>query len=198
MMNMQTGESNMQEIGKDVSHQVLPFNDTMIIFVLGGPGSGKGTQCAVLAKTFQLAHISVGDLLREEVAQGSKLGAEITAAMREGKMVSMAITKQLLVNAISKVKDHSIGILLDGFPRELAQAREFELSIGHCSFLLNFDCSKDLLVKRLLKRGETSGREDDNAETIAKRLDTFEQLTRPVIEHYARLDRVCTVSTFIL
>ncbi|KAI8052468.1 adenylate kinase-domain-containing protein, partial [Syncephalis plumigaleata] len=162
--------------------------------ITGGPGSGKGTQCEKLAKTFQLAHISVGDLLRNEVAQGSALGAEITAAMREGNMVSMSITKQLLMNAIAKERDASIGILLDGFPRELSQAKVFEESIGFCSFLLNFDCPQELLTARLLKRGETSGREDDNAETIAKRLDTFNRLTQPVIDHYARLDRVHTVS----
>ncbi|RKP27191.1 adenylate kinase-domain-containing protein, partial [Syncephalis pseudoplumigaleata] len=164
------------------------------ILLAGGPGSGKGTQCAKLAKTFQMAHISVGDLLRNEVARGSDLGAEITEAMREGSMVSMLITKQLLMNAIAEVKDTSIGILLDGFPRELEQAREFEASIGYCSFLLNFDCPQELLTARLLKRGETSGRADDNAETIAKRLDTFNKLTQPVIDHYAQLNRVCTVS----
>jgi adenylate kinase len=98
------------------------------------------------------------------------------------------------MNAIAKARNTSIGILLDGFPRELSQARKFEESIGYCSFLLNFDCPQELLTARLLKRGETSGREDDNAETIAKRLDTFNQLTQPVIDHYARLNRVCTVS----
>ncbi|RKP08502.1 adenylate kinase-domain-containing protein [Thamnocephalis sphaerospora] len=95
----------------------LPFKDSFIVFVLGGPGSGKGTQSAILSEELQLTHISMGDLLRQEVAEGSELGEEITAAMREGLMVTMDITRRLLLKAMTNAPVTSKGFLLDGFPR---------------------------------------------------------------------------------
>jgi adenylate kinase len=180
--------------GTDVDPFSRPFANEFIVFVLGGPGSGKGTQCARLAKALNLTHISMGDLLRQEVAEGSPLGEEITAAMREGIMVSMDITRRLLIKNMAKAQGTSNGFLLDGFPRQLDQAEAFETTIGTCTFVLTFDCPSSVLVQRLLKRGETSGRADDNAVTIQKRLKTFETLTKPVIEHYESLGKVCRVN----
>ncbi|RKO91109.1 adenylate kinase-domain-containing protein [Blyttiomyces helicus] len=170
----------------------LPKSYKNIVFVLGGPGSahigrssspGKGTQCVRLAKEFNYTHLSAGDLLREEVATGSDLGKQLDAMMKEGKIVPMEITLRLL----KKVMDGSNaanGFLIDGFPRQLDQAVAFEQQIAKCKFVLFFECTEALMEKRLIKRGETSGRADDNIETIKKRFRTFVDTSMPVIESY--------------
>ncbi|KAK9728793.1 hypothetical protein K7432_000819 [Basidiobolus ranarum] len=170
--------------------KVLPFDGKKIVFVLGGPGSGKGTQCDRIVEKFNFYHISVGDLLRNAVEEGSEIGEEIVAIMKEGKMVPMYVTKKLLLAAMEKADDNVPGFLIDGFPRQMDQAEEFERDIGHCTFVLFFDCPHDVLTKRLLKRGETSGRADDNEETIKKRINTFVEASMPVVEHYAKDNRV--------
>ncbi|ORY00823.1 ADK-domain-containing protein [Basidiobolus meristosporus CBS 931.73] len=176
------------------TNKKLPFDGKKIVFVLGGPGSGKGTQCDRIVEKYKYHHISVGDLLRHAVEEGSELSEEITAIMKEGKMVPMYVTKKLLLNAMEKAGDDVPGFLIDGFPRQMDQAEEFERDIGHCTFVLFFDCPHDVLVGRLLKRGETSGRADDNEETIKKRIATFVEASLPVVEHYAKDNRVRKVN----
>ncbi|KAJ3185685.1 hypothetical protein HDU85_001039 [Gaertneriomyces sp. JEL0708] len=179
--------SSTQENAEQVDAR--PFDGEKIVFVLGGPGSGKGTQCLKLVEELGWAHLSTGDLLREEVKKGTPLGQQLEADMREGKMVPMSITIELLKNAMGE-RHGAPGYLIDGFPRTMEQAEVFERSLAACTFVLFFDAPKDVLTSRLLKRGETSGRADDNAESIGKRLSTFDEQSMPVIEFFERDGRV--------
>ncbi|KAI8922607.1 adenylate kinase-domain-containing protein [Entophlyctis helioformis] len=172
----------------------LPFDGQTIIFVLGGPGSGKGTQCDRLVEHLKFAHLSTGDLLRDEVKKGTPLGAKLEADMKEGKMVPVEITMDLLLSAMEAQRGCP-GYLVDGFPRTIEQAHLFESKIGRCTFVLYFEASNEVLTGRLLKRGETSGRADDNIESIKKRLVTFEEASMPVINYYDRTGRVRKVNS---
>ncbi|KAL7747625.1 hypothetical protein RI367_007066 [Sorochytrium milnesiophthora] len=165
-----------------------------LIFVLGGPGSGKGTQCARLKEQYNLTHLSAGDLLRAEVATGSELGKQINALIADGKIVPLDVTMTLLHNAMSAA-DQSNGFLVDGFPREMSQCVEFERRMCTPNAVLFFDCPLTLLEQRLLKRGETSGRSDDNLESIKKRFRTFEETSMPVVRYYEAIGKVVRVSS---
>ncbi|KAJ3202892.1 hypothetical protein HDU82_006998 [Entophlyctis luteolus] len=172
----------------------LPFEGSNIVFVLGGPGSGKGTQCMRLVESLKYAHLSTGDLLREEIKRGTSLGAELEEIMREGKMVPLEITLRLLTTAMDGLKSKVPGFLIDGFPRTMEQALEFEKTVGHCKFVLYFDAPEEVLTERLVKRGETSGRADDNLNSIRKRLNTFISTSMPVIKYFGQDKRVRRVS----
>ncbi|ORY44411.1 ADK-domain-containing protein [Rhizoclosmatium globosum] len=155
-----------------------------IIFVLGGPGSGKGTQCVRLAKEFRLTHLSTGDLLRAELEKGSDIGKKCGDLMKEGKIVPMSIILGLLKAAISNSPENTPGFLIDGFPRAMDQAIEFEKTIFPAKKVLFFNCPLDTLEARLLERGKTSGRADDNIDTIRKRFKTFQEESLPVVGHF--------------
>ncbi|KAJ3269992.1 hypothetical protein HDV01_000755 [Terramyces sp. JEL0728] len=152
-----------------------------VVFVLGGPGSGKGTQCSKLVKDYDFIHLSAGDLLREERnRKDSPVGQLINTYIAEGKIVPRGITIGLLKEAMKKSgKDK---FLIDGFPRALDQAEEFE------------EQAKQEMLKRLLKRGETSGRIDDNIASIKKRFSTFHDSSYPVVEYYEKQGKVERVS----
>eukprot|EP00798_Chlamydomonas_sp_ICE-L_P013611 gene13611-19486_t len=181
--------------------------DSTIIFVLGGPGCGKGTQCDKIKATYEgVVHLSAGDLLRAEVASGSEVGAKCEALMKEcklvgakcealmkeGKLVPMTVTISLLKNAM--ISSGGSFFLIDGFPRKLDQGQAFEESIIKCKHVLFFDCPEDEMRKRLLKRGETSGRSDDNEATIIKRFQTFVNESMPVKDYYLEQGKCSSIS----
>jgi len=171
-------------------------NSALVIFVLGGPGAGKGTQCANLVKDYGFKHLSAGDLLREEQdRKGSEFGEMIKEYIRDGKIVPMEVTIQLLENAMtSTIKETgNRKFLIDGFPRKMDQATKFEEAVVPSKFTLFFDCPEDVMQKRLLKRGETSGRSDDNEESIKKRFKTFVETSMPVVEHFEKEGKVVKV-----
>jgi UMP-CMP kinase len=173
-----------------------PRSKKRIVFVLGGPGSGKGTQCAKLVEAFKYKHLSAGDLLRAEVASGSATADLINGYITEGQIVPSEITVALLKKAIDGCSEAVV--LVDGFPRALDQIDEFHAIVGYdCDFVLFFDCNEELLTKRLLKRGETSGRADDNLESIAKRFLTFRNQSYPVVEKYEVLGKVKRVDSSV-
>ncbi|XP_031457474.1 adenylate kinase isoenzyme 1 isoform X2 [Phasianus colchicus] len=155
-----------------------------IIFVVGGPGSGKGTQCEKIVHKYGYTHLSTGDLLRAEVSSGSERGKKLQAIMEKGELVPLDTVLDMLRDAMLAKADTSKGFLIDGYPREVKQGEEFEKKIGPPTLLLYVDAGKETMVKRLLKRGETSGRVDDNEETIKKRLETYYKATEPVITFY--------------
>jgi UMP-CMP kinase len=174
-----------------------PSNVT-VIFVLGGPGAGKGTQCANLVRDYKFTHLSAGDLLRaEQDRKGSEFGNLIKSYIKDGKIVPMEVTVQLLENAMTEVvdedKDKKGKFLIDGFPRKMDQALKFEESLCPSKFVLFYDCPEEEMQKRLLKRGETSGRSDDNAESIKKRFKTFVETSMPVVEYFEKEGRVVKV-----
>ena len=154
--------------------------------MLGGPGSGKGTQCEKLVAKYGFSHFSTGDLLRAEVASGSERGKKLDATMAAGELVTLDTVLELLRDSMmaSASKGDAPGFLVDGFPRELEQAIRFEKDIRAPDAVLFFDVSEETMKARLLKRGQTSGRVDDNEETILKRFRTFEEHSKPVVKHY--------------
>lgn len=163
-------------------------NQRRVFFVLGGPGSGKGTQCKRLVEKFGFDHFSAGDLLRAEVKSGSEDGQMIADMIKDGKIVPGEITIGLLKKAIEG--SQKAGVLIDGFPRQLGQAGSFEKEVSDFEFVLFFDCPEEEMERRLLERGETSGRSDDNQESIRKRFKTFVETSMPVIEYYEAKGKV--------
>ncbi|XP_006205542.1 adenylate kinase isoenzyme 1 isoform X1 [Vicugna pacos] len=168
------------------SHAREKLKKTKIIFVVGGPGSGKGTQCEKIVQKYGYTHLSTGDLLRAEVSSGSARGKMLSEIMEKGQLVPLETVLDMLRDAMVAKVDTSKGFLIDGYPREVQQGEEFERKIGQPTLLLYVDAGPETMTKRLLKRGETSGRVDDNEETIKKRLETYYKATEPVIAFYEK------------
>nr|CAI5862679.1 unnamed protein product [Callosobruchus analis] len=163
----------------------IPNLKVPIIWVLGGPGSGKGTQCDKIVAKYGFTHLSSGDLLRaEKVASGSPRGKELSDIMERGELVPVEVVLELLKEAIIKALPTSKGFLIDGYPREKEQGILFEKNVAPVNLVLFFDASDETLVKRLMGRALTSGRVDDNEETIKKRLHTFNTHNDQVIAQY--------------
>ncbi|KAJ1638514.1 adenylate kinase [Pavlovales sp. CCMP2436] len=150
-----------------------------VIFVLGGPGAGKGTQCALLQEAYGLVHLSAGDLLRAEAVQDTPLGGTISHILAEGQIVPSSVTVELLKQAMCSQRGP---FLIDGFPRSMENLLAYEAQGGNCAFILYLDLSEEEMCERLLERGLTSGRSDDNLQTIQKRFCTFREQTMPVLE----------------
>ncbi|XBW36727.1 hypothetical protein QEN19_002304 [Hanseniaspora menglaensis] len=158
--------------------------DISVVFVLGGPGVGKGTQCSKLVKDHMFKHLSAGDLLREEQnKEGSEFSEIIREHIKNGTIVPQEITIQLLKNAIFENQNKFKKFLVDGFPRKMDQAIIFEEEVIPAKLALFFDCTKEVMMERLMERSKTSGREDDNVASIEKRFDTFVKTSMPVIEY---------------
>ena len=173
-------------------------NDVTVIFVLGGPGAGKGTQCANLVRDYNFTHLSAGDLLRaEQERPNSEFGTLIKDYIKDGLIVPMEVTVQLLENAMMEVvqkdKDRKGKFLIDGFPRKMDQALKFEETVCPAKFVLFFDCPEKEMQRRLLERGKTSGRTDDNAESIKKRFRVFVEASMPVVDYFDKQGRVVKV-----
>ncbi|KAG0574047.1 hypothetical protein KC19_VG230600 [Ceratodon purpureus] len=164
----------------------------------GGPGTGKGTQCGRMVKEFGFKHISLGEILRKEVKNRSQIGEEYASIMKEGKLVPLDMTLRLMKNAIEQSNDAS-GYILDGFPRAVNQAKGFTKQVKAPSLVLYLHAPHEVLKHRLMQRGQISGRADDNAETIRKRLATFKKQSLPVVTYYEKTNttvkRVCTITT---
>jgi adenylate kinase len=151
------------------------------LLFLGPPGAGKGTQAAQLAASHGLLHLSTGDLLRAEVAAGSALGQEAAAVMARGELVS----DQLVLAIVrSRLLGHQGGWLLDGFPRNLAQAEALDQLLveleQRIELVVLMQLDDELLLQRLLGRG----RQDDTEAVIRHRLEVYRQQTAPLIAHY--------------
>ncbi|KAI0382031.1 uridylate kinase [Hypomontagnella monticulosa] len=183
---------------KDRTTPVFSKDDVTVIFVLGGPGAGKGTQCERLVKQYGFSHLSAGDLLRAEQARpNSEFGDLIRDYIKNGLIVPMEVTIALLEAAMRKILDETKTtkgkFLIDGFPRKLDQAIKFEEAVVPAQFVLFYDCPEDEMERRLLERGKTSGREDDNAESIRKRFRTFIETSMPVVDYFEGQDRVVKI-----
>lgn len=155
--------------------------------MFGPPGSGKGTQSEILVRCYGLKHISTGNILRDEIAAGSDLGKQAQAWMDEGKLAPDEIVMSMISQFISENKDES-WFLFDGFPRTEAQAIALHQLLATHNIrlfaVIFLQVPDDLLISRLIERGQTSGRTDDNEETIKKRLTEYIIKTEPVIAYY--------------
>ena len=170
--------------------------EVTVVYILGGPGSGKGTQSTHLVDHYGFTHLSAGDLLREEqTREGSETGELIKRYIKEGLIVPMEVTVGLLEKAMrSKLDDQGRGrFLIDGFPRKMDQAAYFEQAVCPSTCTVFLDCPEPVMRKRLLNRGLTSGRSDDNEESIVKRFRTFIETSMPVVDHFEAEDRVVKV-----
>ena len=165
------------------------------IVISGAPGSGKGTQSAIIVEQYGLSHISTGDMLREEIKAGTENGKKAEVLINDGKLVPDEMIIAMLHDRVQKDLDNGAnkGFIFDGFPRTAAQAVALDSMLKELgtevSCMLHMQVEHDLLIERLLNRGKTSGRADDNLETIQKRLDVYNTQTLPVIEHYTTSGR---------
>ena len=161
----------------------------MINLVLfGPPGSGKGTQAAKLVEKYNLLHISTGDLFRYEMGNNTPLGQEAKSYIEKGELVPDEVTIGMLRNKVDANPDVE-GYIFDGFPRTVPQAealdRLLETKEQTVSKLVMLDVQDDELVSRLLNRGKTSGRADDNDESIIRnRIEVYKSETSPVFDFY--------------
>jgi len=163
------------------------------IVITGAPGSGKGTQSDLIVKEYGLYHISTGDMLRAEIKAGSEIGKKAETLINDGKLVPDEVMIELLHKTVLEHRD-SKGIIFDGFPRTVAQAEALDKMLADMgekvNILLVMNVEHKTLVERLLERGKTSGRADDNMETIEKRLKVYTDNTLPVIEFYRASGRL--------
>ena len=177
------------------SHSNTNTNNNLVIFVLGGPGSGKGTQCAKLKEKHHFVHISTGELLREEQEKNGPEAEYIKATLAEGKLVKSDILVKLVQNKINQHKNTKF--LLDGFPRSQENIESWNSIINksvNAPAVLYFDCSDETMTKRILGRALTSGRIDDNEEAIKKRLEVFHHQTVPVVKAYEKLNTLIKIN----
>jgi UMP-CMP kinase len=158
----------------------------VVVFVLGGPGAGKGTQCARIVEEFGFVHLSAGDLLRAERKNGGEKGELINNYIKEGKIIPVAITIGLIKAAMEEAgKTGKTKFLIDGFPRNednLNGWNEIMDSVCDVRFTLFLDCPEQVMQERLLGRDE--GRADDNIESIKKRFVTYMESTMPIIKRF--------------
>jgi UMP-CMP kinase len=168
-------------------HSTQKMAKPNVMFVLGGPGAGKGTQCEKIVKNFGFVHLSAGDLLRaERKAPGSQFGELIEHHITNGTIVPVEITCSLLERAMNESDKNDF--LIDGFPRNEDNLTGWNRVMGdkvNLKRVLFFHCSQEVCTTRCLARGAAgSGRTDDNEESLRKRFDTYENATMPIIKYY--------------
>ncbi len=182
----------------------------MKLVLIGCPGAGKGTQAKMLSSKYGIAHISTGDLLREQISKGTELGKKVSEIINAGGLVSDDIVSAMLSERI-KADDCKKGYILDGYPRNVSQAEGLEDIVGSLDKVICYEVDDDVIVDRMSGRRscpkcgrmyhvkynppKTEGicdacgdkliqRKDDNAETVLNRLNVYHKTTAPVIEYY--------------
>lgn len=159
------------------------------LVIFGAPGSGKGTQSENLINHYGLFHISTGDVLRSHIKRGTELGKTASAYINDGKLIPDELMINILENVLEENPEKTEkGVIFDGFPRTIEQAKALKKMLekrnARVDVVIGLDVPEDELVTRLLKRGQESGRSDDNLETIKKRLDVYHNQTSPLREYY--------------
>ena len=173
-------------------------NSMMNIILFGPPGSGKGTQANSIAEKYNLLHISTGDLFRYEIGNSTELGQLAKSYINKGELVPDDVTIGMLKNKVDAYPDVA-GYIFDGFPRNVYQSEELDRFLDKkgqtVNALLQLDVDDEEIVKRILNRGKTSGREDDNDEMIIRnRISIFNDETSPVYNYYDKSGKSTSIN----
>ena len=160
------------------------------VVIVGAPGSGKGTQREKLINEYGLFHISTGDVLREQIAKGTELGKTADSYISKGQLIPDDLMVDILAHVLDSHEECKKGVIFDGFPRTIAQAEALTRMLAErqaqVDVVLGLEVEEQELIDRLLKRGQVSGRSDDNLETIQKRLDVYHNQTKPLKDFYQK------------
>ena len=158
------------------------------IVIFGAPGSGKGTYSARLVEIFGIEHISTGDVLRSEIKNGTELGKVAKGYIDNGQLIPDDLMIGILANVYDNLPQGSKGVILDGFPRTIAQAEALKQMFAErgekLSTVIDLEVSEDILMVRLLRRAQIEGRADDNEETIRKRFAVYHNQTQPLADFF--------------
>lgn len=158
------------------------------IVIFGAPGSGKGTYSARLVEIFGIEHISTGDVLRSEIKNGTELGKVAKSYIDNGQLIPDDLMIGILANVYDNLPQGSKGVILDGFPRTIAQAEALKQMFAErgekLSTVIDLEVSEDILMMRLLRRAQIEGRADDNEETIRKRFAVYHNQTQPLADFF--------------
>ena len=159
------------------------------LVIFGAPGSGKGTQSDILVEKYGFDHISTGDVLRAEIKAGSELGRTAKEFIDNGQLIPDSLMIDILAATYDALPKEQ-GVIFDGFPRTIPQAEALKAMLPErgttVHAMLELNVPDEMLMERLINRGKTSGRADDNEETIAKRLGVYHSQTMPLIEWYEK------------
>ena len=158
------------------------------IVIFGAPGSGKGTQSDLIIKKYGLFHISTGDVLRAEMKNGTELGKIAEGYISKGQLVPDELIIDMLAKVLDSNEETKNGVIFDGFPRTIPQAEALKAMLkergAEVSAVIGLEVEEEELIDRLIKRGQVSGRSDDNLETIKSRLDVYHNQTTPLKDYY--------------
>lgn len=159
------------------------------VVIFGAPGSGKGTQSENLIEKYGLAHISTGEVLRAEIKAGTELGKVADSFISKGQLLPDELIIDILADTLDK-KEKTKGVIFDGFPRTIPQAEALKKMLAErnmeISIVIGLEVAEEELIDRLLKRGQASGRSDDNIDTIKSRLEVYNNQTNPLKEFYIK------------
>lgn len=160
------------------------------IVIFGAPGSGKGTQSDKIIAEYGVAHISTGDVLRGEIKNNTELGQTAAKYINDGKLVPDSLIIDMLASTLDAKGKDIKGVIFDGFPRTIAQAEALNAMLAErgqsVSTVIGLEVDDAELIKRIILRGQTSGRADDNEETAKKRLNTYYSQTLPLKDFYIK------------
>lgn len=158
------------------------------LVIFGAPGSGKGTQSEKLIENLELFHISTGEVLREQIAKGTKLGKTADEYISKGQLIPDDLMVSILSDLLDSNPATQKGVIFDGFPRTIPQAEALNTMLAErgakVDAVVGLEVDENELIERLVKRGKESGRSDDNLETIKKRLQVYHSQTQPLREFY--------------
>lgn len=158
------------------------------LVIFGAPGSGKGTQSEKLIEEYGLFHISTGDVLRDHIARGTELGKVADSFISKGQLIPDELMIDILANVLDSNPATKNGVIFDGFPRTTPQAKALKKMLADrkskVHAVVGLEVEDSELIDRLIKRGEQSGRSDDNLETITRRLEVYHNQTSPLREYY--------------
>lgn len=160
----------------------------MNIVIFGAPGSGKGTQSEKLIERYGLHHISTGEVLRDHIARKTPIGQIAKTYINQGQLIPDSLMIRILEEIIENEPKAQKGVILDGFPRTIAQAEALDRFMAkhgrEVEHVIGLEVPEDELIDRMIKRGQQTGRADDNPETIKNRLKVYHESTTPLREFY--------------